>query len=319
MSERMLSLCRRRRGAARRGPAPVLAAPAQAAELTRSAASAPTPETWPCTPTVPTACPPARPPSCCCTAAPRTPTATSPTAAGARSPTAGGSPSSSRSSARQQLHLVLQLLRDRRHRAGQGEALSIRHMVALRGEHLVGPAAPGLRQRAVGRRRDERGHARHLPGRLRRPARSSPGIPYRCATSMVNAFSCMNPGVDKTPAQWGDLVRGAFSGYAGAAPEGGDLARHVRPHRRAAQRHRVARPVDQRAGVSATPDRHRGVARPNHAGAVRQRPRAALPGRPAWATARRSTRAARRDQCGTAAAYFLDTICSTYHDAVSSD
>lgn len=44
------------------------------------------------------------------------------------------------------------------------------------------------------------------------------GIPYRCATSMVNAFSCMNPGADKTPAVWGDLVRGAYSGYTGPRP-----------------------------------------------------------------------------------------------------
>jgi poly(hydroxyalkanoate) depolymerase family esterase len=37
------------------------------------------------------------------------------------------------------------------------------------------------------------------------------GIPARCATSLVQAFNCMNPGVDKSPAQWGDLVRGASS------------------------------------------------------------------------------------------------------------
>lgn len=44
------------------------------------------------------------------------------------------------------------------------------------------------------------------------------GIPYRCATGMVNAFSCMSPGVDKTPAQWGDLVRNAYAGYSGPRP-----------------------------------------------------------------------------------------------------
>src|SRR5688500_3950819 len=35
------------------------------------------------------------------------------------------------------------------------------------------------------------------------------GIPYRCSTSLTTAFTCMNPGVDRTPAAWGDLVRGA--------------------------------------------------------------------------------------------------------------
>ncbi|QDH70273.1 extracellular catalytic domain type 1 short-chain-length polyhydroxyalkanoate depolymerase [Marilutibacter alkalisoli] len=35
------------------------------------------------------------------------------------------------------------------------------------------------------------------------------GIPYRCATSQTAAFSCMNPGIDKSPSGWGDLVRAA--------------------------------------------------------------------------------------------------------------
>ena len=44
------------------------------------------------------------------------------------------------------------------------------------------------------------------------------GGPYRCATSVTEAFSCMNPGVNRTPAAWGDLVRNAFPGYAGRRP-----------------------------------------------------------------------------------------------------
>ncbi|GAA2794702.1 extracellular catalytic domain type 1 short-chain-length polyhydroxyalkanoate depolymerase [Crossiella cryophila] len=35
------------------------------------------------------------------------------------------------------------------------------------------------------------------------------GIPYQCATSVLTAFGCMNPGRDLTPAQWGDRVRAA--------------------------------------------------------------------------------------------------------------
>lgn len=38
------------------------------------------------------------------------------------------------------------------------------------------------------------------------------GIPYRCGVGLVAAFGCLNPGVDRTPAQWGDLVRAAGSG-----------------------------------------------------------------------------------------------------------
>ena len=37
------------------------------------------------------------------------------------------------------------------------------------------------------------------------------GLPYMSATSMVQAFSCMNPGKDLTPANWGTLVRDASS------------------------------------------------------------------------------------------------------------
>jgi poly(hydroxyalkanoate) depolymerase family esterase len=37
------------------------------------------------------------------------------------------------------------------------------------------------------------------------------GIAFKCATSMIDAFSCMNPGKNQTPAQLGDAVRAASS------------------------------------------------------------------------------------------------------------
>ncbi len=43
------------------------------------------------------------------------------------------------------------------------------------------------------------------------------GIAYRCATSVSGAYSCQSPGVDKTPAEWGDLVRMAYT-FSGARP-----------------------------------------------------------------------------------------------------
>lgn len=43
------------------------------------------------------------------------------------------------------------------------------------------------------------------------------GIPHRCATSQSAAFSCMNPGSNLTPAQWGDKVR-ASSTWTGPWP-----------------------------------------------------------------------------------------------------
>ncbi|MFN0250303.1 MAG: PHB depolymerase family esterase [Kofleriaceae bacterium] len=38
------------------------------------------------------------------------------------------------------------------------------------------------------------------------------GIPYRCATTVNGAYSCQSPGVTKTAAAWGDLVRGSRTG-----------------------------------------------------------------------------------------------------------
>lgn len=44
------------------------------------------------------------------------------------------------------------------------------------------------------------------------------GGPYGCASNVSQAFTCMDPGVTKTPTAWGDAVRNAFPGYTGARP-----------------------------------------------------------------------------------------------------
>ncbi|MFF2716161.1 alpha/beta hydrolase family esterase [Streptomyces sp. NPDC058011] len=44
------------------------------------------------------------------------------------------------------------------------------------------------------------------------------GIPYGCGTDVVSAFSCMSPGADRTPAAWSRAVRDAHPGYAGPWP-----------------------------------------------------------------------------------------------------
>src|SRR5262249_54466757 len=38
------------------------------------------------------------------------------------------------------------------------------------------------------------------------------GLPYKCATSSSGTSACQYSGVDKTPAQWGDLVRAQHAG-----------------------------------------------------------------------------------------------------------
>lgn len=141
------------------------------------------------------------------------------------------------------------------------------------------------------------------------------GIPYRCATSMINAFTCMNPGVDKTPAQWGDLVRNAYSGYSGPRPRvavwHGTSDTTVAPMNATESRDQWTNVL----GVSQTPTST--AALPGGTSLeVYGNDRVRLyrvsgmghgtPVDPGSAT----------DQCGTATSYFLDTICSTYRDAL---
>ncbi|MEU5940357.1 PHB depolymerase family esterase [Micromonospora sp. NPDC047548] len=141
------------------------------------------------------------------------------------------------------------------------------------------------------------------------------GIPYRCATSTTSAFSCMNPGVDKTPAQWGDLVRGAYSGYAGPRPK-------------VAIWHGTSDYTVAVASATESRDQWTNVL------GVAQTPTstASLPGGTSLEVYGNDVVRLYRvsgmghgtpvdpgsaiDQCGTATSYFLDTICSTYRDAL---
>ncbi|NBM20082.1 PHB depolymerase family esterase [Streptomyces sp. GC420] len=44
------------------------------------------------------------------------------------------------------------------------------------------------------------------------------GLPYDCARDVAAAYGCMNPGVDRTPAQWAQSVREAYPSWAGPWP-----------------------------------------------------------------------------------------------------
>ncbi len=99
---------------------------------------------------------------------------------------------------------------------GQGENASILsmidHAIAAHGSapskvYLVGFSAGGAFAAVM--------LATH-PERVAAAAIMS-GLPYRCATSVSGAFSCQSPGVARTAAQWGDLVRAAYA-YGGARP-----------------------------------------------------------------------------------------------------
>jgi feruloyl esterase len=141
------------------------------------------------------------------------------------------------------------------------------------------------------------------------------GLPYRCATSLSQASTCQYAPPNNSPAQWGALVRNAYPGYSGSRPRvaiwQGQSDTTVVPANGVELRDQFT----DVAGVSQTPtgtqtlpagttlevygaDRVRlyKVAGMGHGTPVD-------PGSAA-------------DQCGTAAAYFLDTICSAYRDAL---
>ncbi len=138
------------------------------------------------------------------------------------------------------------------------------------------------------------------------------GIPYRCATTLGAAFSCMNPGTDLTPAQWGDRVRAASS-HSGPRPKvsiwHGTADTTVRPSNRVelVDQWTNAHGTDQTPDVSDTiagyPHKVYGsvvesveVTGMNHGQPID-------PGSGAT-------------QCGTTAAYILDVnVCAAYHMA----
>ncbi|RKH64057.1 extracellular catalytic domain type 1 short-chain-length polyhydroxyalkanoate depolymerase [Corallococcus llansteffanensis] len=100
---------------------------------------------------------------------------------------------------------------------GQGEALSIKQMVDhMKATYSIDPSRVFVTGLSAG------GAMTHVMAATYPDVFSGAavmaGIPYRCATSMTGGFSCMSPGVDKTPTAWRDLVRGAFSTYTGAYP-----------------------------------------------------------------------------------------------------
>jgi poly(hydroxyalkanoate) depolymerase family esterase len=140
------------------------------------------------------------------------------------------------------------------------------------------------------------------------------GLAYRCAASLIQASGCQYGATSKTPQQWGDLVRNAFSGYSGPYPRvaiwQGQSDYTVVP----ANGRQLRDQWTNVRGVSQTPTSTQSltggttltvygsddvrlyeIAGMGHG----------LPIDPGAAA----------DQCGTTAAYFLDTICSAYHDA----
>lgn len=135
------------------------------------------------------------------------------------------------------------------------------------------------------------------------------GIPAGCATDVVSAFNCMSPGVDRTPAQWAQAVR------AGGKPR-------VAVWQGTSDSTVVPRNADELRdqwtavnGISTTPTSTGSLPGPTRrevygTGQVEvfrvQGMGHGTPVDPGGAA----------DQCGTAGAYFLDYVCSSYYTAV---
>ncbi|MFC4565561.1 PHB depolymerase family esterase [Nocardiopsis mangrovi] len=146
------------------------------------------------------------------------------------------------------------------------------------------------------------------------------GLPAGCAADLLSAFTCQSPGRDRTPAQWGDAVRGKNPGYTGPWPRvsvwHGTADTTVVPANARESR-------DQWTdvwGLPPTPTSTRSLP-----GGTTVEEYADASGTPAVTTyliaglghGTPVDPGSGADQCGTAAAYFLDSICSTYHTARS--
>ncbi|MFG3506788.1 PHB depolymerase family esterase [Streptomyces sp. NPDC047821] len=200
-------------------------------------------------------------------------------------------------------------------RRGQGEAASIRQMVAhavssygadARRVHVTGLSAGGAMTSVM---------LAAYPDAFASGAVVA-GLPYDCARDTAAAYSCMNPGVDLTPAEWARRVRAAHPSWTGPWPRvaiwHGDRDTTVVPRNADELR-------DQWTalhGLSQTPTRTVLIG-PN---STRQEQYAAGDGTvavevdrvPGMGHGTPVDPGTGPSQCGAAGAYFLDTICSSH-------
>ena len=148
------------------------------------------------------------------------------------------------------------------------------------------------------------------------------GLPYGCANDLPSAFTCMNPGVDRTPAQWAQAVRGAVPGWSGPWPRvaiwHGTADTTVVPRNATESR-------DQWTGVHGLPTTPTTTdTLPGSGNGTTTRETYADGAGVALVQVYRVQGMAHgtpvdpggtEAECGVTAAYFLDFICSSYHTA----
>ncbi|MEG8277270.1 extracellular catalytic domain type 1 short-chain-length polyhydroxyalkanoate depolymerase [Streptomyces sp. AHA2] len=200
---------------------------------------------------------------------------------------------------------------------GQGEALSIKQMVdkavALYGSdprrvYITGLSAGGGMTANM---------LAAYPDVFAGGAVAS-GLPARCATSVSAAYTCMYSPPDRTPAQWGDLVRSAAPSGTASWPRvaiwQGTADTTVRPANATELRDQWTNVW----GIGQTPSRTENLGAGTTL-SVYDDPS----GRPAVQVYSVSGMAhglavdpgSGPEQCGSTGTYYLDTICSSYHTA----
>ncbi|MBR8745453.1 PHB depolymerase family esterase [Nocardiopsis sp. MG754419] len=140
------------------------------------------------------------------------------------------------------------------------------------------------------------------------------GVPVGCATGMIDAFTCMNPGKNRTPEQWGDEVRAK-------RPDGADLPRIAVWHGTADT---TVAPANGDASVAQWGDAHGLPADPDATESLPGSTTASYYGGGATDAAvahfsvaglGHGTPVDPTTDCGTAGAHFLASICSTAYTA----
>jgi poly(hydroxyalkanoate) depolymerase family esterase len=137
------------------------------------------------------------------------------------------------------------------------------------------------------------------------------GIAYKCATTLTAGVLCLSQRQNRTPQQWGDLVRGAFPGYTGTRPPvsiwygGNDYTVATFNADQLRDQWTNANGVGQ--APTGTLNLPGNTVRDDYGSAVQvYRVNGIGHGTPV-------DPGGAADQCGTAAAYFLDSICSSFH------
>jgi poly(hydroxyalkanoate) depolymerase family esterase len=146
------------------------------------------------------------------------------------------------------------------------------------------------------------------------------GLAYRCATDVASAFGCMGSPPNRTPGQWGDLVRGAHPGYRGPYPRVaiwyGTSDTTVVPANADELRDQWTDVWGVAGSPSSSTSLRGNTVRYDYADAT---------GAPAVRVYRVAgighgtpvDPGPALDECGTTARFYLDSICSTYHAAVT--